>query len=199
MSALMSRPAVRRWPLLFALLLLTAPAFANSITIGSVTFLGSSDPNHPAKGPFLLQLNTQGITFDRYFRGWPYSLVFDVQVYGWDAGLNAGLFFTTIPGTYTYLRPPHYCPCQAAVFNLSLQNTWPFRLANGRLFTPGPTITVGLYPPPGQTYLQYGQGVALVLNSQPSPVSEPASLLLFASGLLATAGVVWRKRRALAR
>jgi hypothetical protein len=195
MSVLMSRPSVRRWPLLFALLLLTAPAFADSITIGSVTFLGTSDPNHPAKARFLLQLNTQGITFDRYFRDRPYSLEFNFQVVGWDAG---GLF-STIPVTNAYLIAMHYCPCEGAVFNLSLQNSGAFRLANGRLFTPGPTITVGLYPPPGQTYLQYGQGVALVLNSQPSPVSEPASLLLFASGLLATAGVVWRKRRALAR
>jgi len=153
---------------LFALLLLTAPAFADSITIGSVTFLGSSDPNHPAKGPFLLQLNTQGLTFYRQFPRRPYSLVVDVQVYGWDAGI-----FPTIPGTYTDLRPPHYCPCEEAVFNLSL-DPFPFRLANGRLFTPSPTITAGLYPLPGQTYLQYGQSVAIVLNSRPSPVPPVA-------------------------
>ena len=191
MSTLMSRPA-RRWSLLFALLLLTAPAFANSITIGKLTFLGSSDPNYPRKGPFLLQLNTQGLTFYRRFPHVPLPLVFDVRVFGWDGGL-----FTTIPATDTLLRPMHFCPCEAAVFNMSLLYTWPFRLANGRLFYPSSTLTVSLYAPPGQTYLQYGQSVDVVLNSQPSPVPEPASLLLVANGLLATAGVVWRKRRAL--
>jgi hypothetical protein len=186
----MSWPTVRRWALLFALLLLTAPAFANSITIGSLTFLGSGDPNNPHKTLFSLQLNTQGLTFDNHIPGMPYSLVFDVQVYGWDAGL-----FTTIPATNTYLFLPHFCPCEAAVFNMTLQGTWPFRLANGQLFTPSPTLTVNLYALPGQTYLQPGQSIAIVLNSQPSPVPEPASLLLFGNGLLAIAGVVWRKRR----
>jgi PEP-CTERM motif len=194
MSALISWPPVRRWPLLFALFLLTAPAYANSITIGSVTFLGSGDPNNPRKGVFLLQLNTEGRTFDSHFRGLPYPLIFDVQVFGWDAGM-----FTTIPATNAYLRPPHFCPCESVVFNMSLLSPWPFRLANGKLFTPTPTITVILSALPGQTYLQPGQSFAIVLNSQLSSVPEPASLLLFASGVLATAGVVWRKHRAQAR
>jgi hypothetical protein len=151
-------------------------------------------PNNPHKALFLLQLNTQGLIFDRHIPGLPHSLVFDVQVYGWDAGL-----FTTLPATNTYLRPLHFCPCEAAVFNMSLLLAGPFRLANGKLFTPSPSLSVGLCALPGQTYLQPGQSVAFVLNSLPSPVPEPAPLLLFANGLLATAGVVWRKRRALAR
>jgi PEP-CTERM motif-containing protein len=186
--------ASRRWPLVFALLLLTAPAFADSITIGSLTYVGWGDPSHPSKAKFVLQLNTEGRTFYRDFPGWQLPLVLDVQVFGWDAGV-----FQTIPATGALLNPPHYCPCEGVVFNMSLLETYPFRLANGELFTPSPTITVSFYVLPGQTYLQTGQSVAIVLNSLPSPVPEPASLLLLANGLLATAGVVWRKRRALAR
>jgi hypothetical protein len=186
--------ANRRWPLVFALLLLTAPAFADSITIGSLTYLGSGDPNHPSKSKFALQLNTEGLTFYRDFPGWQVPLILDVQVFGWDAGV-----FSTIPAAGALLNPPHYCPCEAVVFNMRLLETYPFRLANGKLFTPSPSITVIFYVLPGQTYLQPGQSVPIVLNSLPSPVPEPASLLLLANGLLATAGVVWRKRRSLAR
>jgi hypothetical protein len=190
MSDLFSWPAVRRWALLFALLLLTAPAFADSITIGSLTYLDSASPGNPQMALFLLQLNTQGLTFDSK-TGLPYALVFDVQAYGF--GRNAGPF-TTIPATNMDLFPPYFCPCGAEVFDLRLLYPFSFRLANGKLFTPSSTITVTLYPLPGQSYLQYGQSVAIVLNSQPSQVPEPASLLLFASGLLATAGAVRRKR-----
>lgn len=191
MSGLMSWPAVRRWPLLFALLLLTAPVFADSITIGSLTYVGTGVPDSPRKAKFELYLNTEGLTFYRDFPHWPVPLILDVQVFGWDAGV-----FQTIPATGALLDPPHYCPYEGVVFNMSLLETYPFRLANGKLFIPSPTLTVSFYPLPGQTYLQTGQSVAIVLNSLPSPVPEPASLLLFANGLLATAGVVWRKRRA---
>jgi hypothetical protein len=79
---------------------------------------------------------------------------------------------------------------------MSLLNAWPFRLANGQLFTPTP-LTVGLYAPPRLTDLPPGQSITIVLNSQPSPVLEPAALLLFGNGLLAIAGIAWRKRRRL--
>jgi hypothetical protein len=63
-------------------LLLTAPLFANSITIGTLTFLGASDPNNPHKPMFLLDLNTQSMTFDSHVPEWPYPLFFEVQVLG---------------------------------------------------------------------------------------------------------------------
>jgi hypothetical protein len=189
MSALLSWPAVRRWPLLFVLFLLTAPAFANSITIGSLTFLGTSDATSPHKPMFLLELNTQGVTFDSYAPEWPYPLFFEAQVFGWDAGV-----FTTMPPPFAPpIIPPHFCPCEAVVFTMTLLNPGLFRLANGQLFDPNTTITLILEPPPGQTYLQYEQTFSIVLTSVPEPVPEPGTLLLFASGLLGLARVVRSK------
>jgi len=108
-----------------------------------------------------------------------------VQVLGWNAGV-----FTTMPPPYAQpIIPPHFCPCEAVVFTMTLLNPGPFRLANGQLFDPNTTINMILEPLPGQTYLQYGQTFSIVLTSVPSPVPEPGTWLLFASGLLGLAAV----------
>jgi hypothetical protein len=96
------------------------------------------------------------------------------------------------------------CPRFASVFWTLTWAEEHSQQPHARFFLPHPCRPTGLgfdrfYPLPGQTYLQTGQSLAIVLNSLPSPVPEPASLLLVANGLLATAGVVCRKRRALAR
>jgi hypothetical protein len=84
---------------------------------------------------------------------------------------------------------PHFCPCEAWFFTTTLLNPGPFRLANGQLFDPNTTITLILEPLPGRTYLQDGQTFSIVLTSVRSPVPEPGTWLLFASGLLGLAGV----------
>jgi hypothetical protein len=190
MSALRTRPAFRSCLPILLLFLLTAPAFANSITIGTLTYVGWGTWGNPPKAMMILQLNTSGMIFDSYVLALPYSLAFDTQVFGWDAGQ-----FLTIPPTSIPIDPPHYCPCEVIVFTMTLLNTGPFRLANGQLFNPSSSITVMLEPLPGQTYLQYGQSVNIVLTSQPTPVPEPTSLALFGSGALGIAAAAWRKWR----
>lgn len=188
MSAVHSRPALRNWLLLLFLVLLTEPAFADSITIGTATYIGSGSWGHPSKTMLAVYLDTRGLIFDSYMPSLPYSLLFDVNVYGW-TGLMA-----TDPPTGILIDPPHFCPCEAVVFTMSLVSTGPFRLANGDLFNPTSTITVTIEPLPGLTYVQYGQSVNIVLTSQPTPTPEPASLFLFGSGAIGIAAATWRRR-----
>jgi hypothetical protein len=82
-SALHSRPALRNWLLLLFLVLLTEPAFADSVTIGTATYIGNGSWGHPSKTMLAVYLDTRGLIFDSYVPSLPYSLLFDVDVYGW--------------------------------------------------------------------------------------------------------------------
>jgi len=165
MSTSFAWPAVRRFFVLGLFCLLTTPVFADSITIGSITFLSQGTWGNPRKSIVEIQLDTTGVTYDAYALGLPYSLLLNINVFGWDTGPLA-----TIPSSGMLVDPPHFCPCESAVFVMTL------------LFNPVTTFTITMEPLPGQTYLQPGQTVAIVLTSVPTPVPEPASLLLLCSG-----------------
>lgn len=83
MSALRPHPALASWLLPLFLLLLTAPAVADSITIGSATYIGWGSWGKPSKAMLTLQLDTRDLIFDRYILGLQYPLAFNVNVYGW--------------------------------------------------------------------------------------------------------------------
>jgi hypothetical protein len=187
-SALRSRPALRKWLLLLVLVVLTDPALADSITIGTATYIGHGSWGHPSKTMLAVYLDTRGLIFDSSMPSLPYSLLFDMNVYGWTG------WIATDPPTGILIDPPHYCPCEAVVFTMSLVGTGPFRLANGHVFNPTSTITVTIESLPGQTYVQYGQSVNIVLTSQPTPTPEPGSLFLFGSGTIGIAAATWRRR-----
>jgi len=191
MSTSFAWPSVRRFVVLGLFCLLATPVFADSITIGSITFISQGTWGNPHKAVLILQLDTTGMTYDAVIPDVGYPLVFDIHAFGWDAGI-----FSTLPGpTITLLDPPYFCPCESAVFTMSLLDPWPFRLANGKLFTPVTNFRITMEPLPGQTYLQPGQTIAIVLTSVPTPVPEPGSLLLLSSGLLGVAATAWRKLR----
>ena len=111
MSTSFAWPAVRRFAVLGLFCLLTTPVFADSITIGSITFLSQGTWGDPRRSIVTIQLDTTGITYDAYALGLPYSLVFNMNVFGWDTGP-----LTTIPPTGMLVDPPHFCPCESAVF-----------------------------------------------------------------------------------
>ncbi len=75
MSTPLSLLAVRRCVVLGLLCLLTTPVLADSITIGSITFLSQGTWGDPHKAFVLLHLDTTGMTFDEHFQGMAYSLL----------------------------------------------------------------------------------------------------------------------------
>jgi len=165
---------MHRLPLLllpFALLLsLSSTAFADSLAIGTLTYLGE---NSQGASQFEIRIDTTGITAK------PFTNL-SAEVGGIDG--QAGIGIPTTAGfTEIFTNRVSDCPCTSFFFGLFLSNNSQpvtFLLANGQPF--GKNISI-LLPLPGETFLQPGQTEPISLTAVP----EPGTLFLTCSGILA--------------
>lgn len=163
--------------LLLVVLLTPLAAFADSITVGTVTFLG-----YNAQGFSEFQMSfipTAGITAQ------PLSFWAGITANG---GLAAIHFVTTdepvsffqLGGPATGFQP---CPCKSVgvllFFNNPFNEPFTFLLANGEPFKAYHQYILNMLPPPGQDFIQIGQSSRLTLTSVP----EPATVVCCAIGL----------------
>ncbi len=168
--------------LTFLLLLLTAPAFADSIDIGTLSYLGL---NSQGISQYQVVINTNGITAA--------PIMFDIGIGNDQGGAALGPYNTTLPINIIYLGAGiPSCPCTSLTFGVifdlsSLPTT--FQLANGKSFTPITTTNSTILPLPGQTFIQPGQSVPILITSVP----EPATVSLMGIGMICLIAQ-WRRR-----
>lgn len=171
--------------LTFLLLLLTAPAFADSIDIGTLSYLG---PNAQGFSQYQVLINTNRITAA--------PIMFDIGI-GTDQGsAELGPYNTTLPLNLLFHGGPSQglppCPCASigfsVVFDLSSLPTT-FLLANGKSFTPLTSTNSTILPLPGQTFILPGQSVPILITSVP----EPATVSLMGIGMICLIAQ-WKRR-----
>jgi hypothetical protein len=174
----MERRMRRRFLLLLPtvlLLSLSSTAFADSLAIGTLTYLGE---NSQGISQYKIQIDTNGITAEPFT-----NRVAEVgsKLGAGDIAIPTTAGFTEIIGQgFT----PN-CPCTSFFFGLFLSDipSHPvtFLLANGQPFTAYSKDVSTLLPLPGQTFLQPGQSVPIVLTAVP----EPGTLFLMSGGAVA--------------
>lgn len=155
----------------FLLLLLSTPALADSITIGTFTYLGTN-----AQG-----LSTYQAVFNSGVTAEP--LFFPIVLLGNQFGAQSlGPFYSS--NTITLGPGPSIlnCPCTFVSFAVVLSQSSPtftFLLANGQPFSAFSVSTSIVLPLTGETFVQPGQSVPITLTSVP----EPSAALLMSIGL----------------
>ena len=162
-------------PILPVVLLLFLPsaAFANSLPIGTLTYLGE---NSQGASQYRIQIDTTGITAEPFT-----NLVAEVG-----GKLGAGTIGIPTTAGFTQIISEGFtnCPCTSFFFALFLSDipSHPvtFLLANGQSFTAYSKDISTLLPLEGETFLQPGQSVPIVLTAVP----EPGTLFLTCSGIL---------------
>jgi len=164
-----------------AFVCLTAPALANSITIGTLTYLGE---NSQGASQYQIQINTNGITAQ------PFGNV--LSRFGTDLGSLTFAIPTTAAFTETFLggNGLHNCPCTSISLTMLFDaqgHRITFLLANGQPFTAHGISTATLLPLSGQSFIQPNQSVPIQITAVP----EPTTMLLLGSGLV---GVLVRRR-----
>lgn len=162
--------------------LVTCVASADSITIGSIQYLGTTSQG---AGAFKVTLNTSGISV-------PLTINNAVLSYG---GASQSTGILTTPTTLLFIIDPKSgslgTSLNSATFQLSFgtgNGPVTVTLANGQQFTVKPIDWTKMFPLSGQNALLAGQSVPITLTSVP----EPGTLSLFGAGLLSL-GALYRR------
>jgi hypothetical protein len=165
---------MRRWLTVLVLVCsATSAAWANSITIGQLEYLGT---NAQEVSAFKVIVDPTGVTGTQLNLT---NLTLSVK------GISQSTGAITTPTTLLFVGGPGQvlpsCPCQMATLNIFLSNNnqpVTLRLANGELFTV-PALTSVILKSFNGRALEPGASVAISLTAVP----EPGTLALVGSGL----------------
>jgi hypothetical protein len=165
--------------LILFVLALTGSAWADSITIGSIQYLGT---NPQGQSAFKVILNTSSVSAPLMVSDAALSFAGTTQTTG----------SLTTPATLLFMLPGS--GSGSALFQLSFgSGSGPVTiiLSNGKTLTVSAVKWTKLMPFAGEHTLHAGQTVPITLTTVP----EPASLVLFGTGLASISGLARRRAR----
>jgi PEP-CTERM motif len=170
---------MRRWLALVVIIgSATGAAWANSITIGQLQYLGTNPQRISA---FKVTLDPTGVTSMQLSL---FNLTLSVN------GVSQSAGALTTPTTLLFVGGPDQalpsCPCAMVGLQIFLSagsKPVTLQLANGELFTTAASTTLQLIPPGERRVLEPGDSVPITLTSVP----EPSTLALIGTGLSMTA------------
>lgn len=161
----------------FLVILLAAPLFADSITIGTLTYLGTNSAGYSS---YSVNFDTTGVTAH------PFEL--NLALGGSFGPFSSVQELTLGPGPGII-----NCPCTAVEISIYFPSSQPptLQLVSGSLFHPLPITNSFILPLAGQMFIQPGQSVLIEITAVP----EPGTMLLVASGLPFLLKCLQRPRR----